>query len=65
MLERIREATAHGWPLGDDAFLKQIERDLHVQPRRGKPGRPPKASGRADGGPEDGLNGLLWLPLQQ
>ena len=42
MLERIREATLHGWPLGDDAFLQQIERRFDLQPRRGKPGRPRK-----------------------
>jgi hypothetical protein len=42
MLERIREATLHGWPLGDDGFLEQIERDFDIRPRRGKPGRPRK-----------------------
>jgi putative transposase len=43
MLERIRAATLHGWPLGDDSFLQQIEQDFNIQPRRGKPGRPRKS----------------------
>lgn len=43
ILERIREATIQGWPLGDDAFLQQIQRRFDIQPRRGKPGRPRKA----------------------
>jgi putative transposase len=49
MLERIREATLHGRPLGDDSFLQQIERDFNIRPRRGKLGRPRKsAEGQLD-----------------
>jgi putative transposase len=45
LLERIREGTSRGWPLGDEAFLQQIERELGTRARRGKPGRPRKGPG--------------------
>jgi hypothetical protein len=41
-MEHIREATLHGWPLGEEGFLQQIERDSDIRSRRGKPGRPRK-----------------------
>jgi putative transposase len=42
VIERIREATANGWPLGNDEFLQRIEGEFQIQPRRGKAGRPRK-----------------------
>jgi putative transposase len=44
-IERIREATNRGWPLGSEAFVKRIEAAL------GRPARPCKR-GRPSGGAE-------------
>lgn len=43
LIDRIREATDKGWPLGADAFVARVEQAL------GRPARPPKR-GRPDGG---------------
>ena len=48
-VDRIREATNRGWPLGDDGFLANVEAAL------GRPARPPKR-GRPDGGREPDLS---------
>ena len=53
MLERIRESTQKGWPLGDEAFLKRLETEFGVNPRPRKLGRPRmqrKAMGSAASG---------------
>ena len=39
-IERIREATQKGWPLGDEAFLDRLASEFGVNPRRRHPGRP-------------------------
>ena len=38
LLERIREATGKGWPLGSDDFLDRLERDFGAHARPSKPG---------------------------
>jgi putative transposase len=45
-IERIREATNKGWPLGSESFVKQVESAL------GRPARPPKR-GRKPGNSEE------------
>jgi len=40
-VERLREATRSGWPLGSDEFLDRLERDLHAKVRKAKPGPTP------------------------
>ena len=40
LLERIREATRKGWPLGEDTFLDHLEHDLGVRARPAPRGRP-------------------------
>jgi putative transposase len=42
-IERIREATNKGWPLGSEAFVKRVETAL------GRPARPPKRGRRPAG----------------
>ena len=42
-LERVREATRHGWPLGSDPFLDQLEREHGTPVRRSRPGPKPMA----------------------
>ena len=44
LLERIRESTGKGWPLGSANFLDNLERDLGRSVRRGVPGRRAKAA---------------------
>lgn len=48
LIERIREGTLKGWPLGDDEFAKALKERLgfHPQPRK----RGPKAADREAGG---------------
>ena len=41
MLERIREATLKGLPLGSPAFLERVESEYGVRVRPGKPGPKP------------------------
>jgi putative transposase len=38
--ERIREATRTGRPLGEEGFLREMERRLQRRLTPGKPGRP-------------------------
>jgi hypothetical protein len=40
LLERIREGTLYGKPIGGEEFLDRIEREFHVEARRRRPGRP-------------------------
>ena len=44
LLERIRESTGKGWPLGSADFLANLERDLGRSVRRGVPGPSAKAA---------------------
>jgi putative transposase len=45
-MERIRRHTRSGRPMGDDAFIKSVERRLERVLRRGKPGPKPRGKGR-------------------
>jgi hypothetical protein len=40
--DRIREATRRGCPLGSDAFVERVSRELGRDLRSRPPGRPPK-----------------------
>jgi excisionase family DNA binding protein len=62
----IREATAHGPPLGHEEFLPEIEHDFRIQPQRGKTRQPrkPRATVNAISlmsRPEVGLFHADWL----
>ncbi len=46
LLARIREATAKGWPLGNDEFLDRLERDFGLRARPAKPGPRPATQRR-------------------
>jgi putative transposase len=39
-LQRLREATHSGYPLGDTQFVEELERRFGLRTRPGKPGRP-------------------------
>ena len=39
MVQRIREATALGLPLGSEEWLRRIEEDLRIEARRKRAGR--------------------------
>ena len=54
-IERIREATNKGWPLGSEAFVKRIEAAL------GRPARPSKR-GRRSGGVGESAQLALSCP---
>jgi putative transposase len=41
LVERIREGTRFGWPLGSDSFLDEIEQLHGLRTRRSRPGRKP------------------------
>ena len=42
LVDRIREATVRGWPLGNDEFLNRLESQLDVPVRPSPGGRPKK-----------------------
>ena len=41
MIERIREASHSGWPLGSEDFLDGIEQQFGVKVRKARPGPQP------------------------
>ncbi|MFN0165476.1 MAG: hypothetical protein ACKV22_03510 [Bryobacteraceae bacterium] len=42
LLERFRESTLSGRPLGDPEFVERLEREYRVRPVGRRPGRPRK-----------------------